>query len=205
MPTHAFGAPGLPPTWTSSAKDVVTTALGASRLWATLGFGIVNEVFWPETGEPQIRDLGFILARAGAPGEWVELKRAQRYTVKTPAPYIPLAFVTHEGDDYRFMIEICPDPLRDVLLLRWVLEGPYTAYVILAPHLGGTGEGNTAWVDRDLCARHGEHCLALRASDGFTRASAGFVGASDGWQDFTHNGCMTWTFDRAEDGNVALM
>src|SRR5512142_2225643 len=202
MPTHAFGAPGLPPTWTSSAKDVVTTALGASRLWATLGFGIVNEVFWPETGEPQIRDLGFILARDG---QWVELKRAQRYTVRTPEPYIPLAFVTHEGDDYRFMLEVCPDPLRDVLLLRWVLEGPYTAYVILAPHLGGTGEGNTAWVDRDLCARHGEHCLALRASDGFTRASAGFVGASDGWQDFTHNGCMTWTFDRAEDGNVALM
>src|SRR5512142_1043588 len=101
MPTHAFGAPGLPPTWTSSAKDVVTTSLGSSRLWATVGFGILNEVFWPETGQPQIRDLGFILARQGS---WIELKRAQRYTLELPAPHIPLARIVHEGDDYRFTL-----------------------------------------------------------------------------------------------------
>src|SRR5512140_2240623 len=104
--THAFGGPGIPPTWASSAKDVVTTALGPSRLWATIGFGIVNEVYWPQTGEPQIRDLGFILAREGS---WVELKRAQRYTISTPAPYVPLARITHEGDDYSFRLEVCPD------------------------------------------------------------------------------------------------
>jgi glucoamylase len=40
----APGAPGIPPTWTSSAKDLVSTALGSSRIWATFGFGIVNEI-----------------------------------------------------------------------------------------------------------------------------------------------------------------
>ncbi|HEX9107378.1 MAG TPA: glycoside hydrolase family 15 protein, partial [Longimicrobiales bacterium] len=200
---HAFGGPGIPPTWASSAKDLVTTALGQSRLWATLGFGIVNEVYWPQTGEPQIRDLGFILAREG---KWVELKRAQRYTISTPAPYVPLARITHEGDDYSFRLEVCPDPLRDVLLLRWWLDGDYSVYPLLAPHLGGTGKDNTAWVERDvLLATHGANALALRASDGFLRASAGFAGSSDGWQDFEHNGRMTWEFCRAENGNVALM
>jgi hypothetical protein len=45
MIEHAPGGPGIPPTWTSSAKDMVGCALGNSRLWFTLGFGIVNEVY----------------------------------------------------------------------------------------------------------------------------------------------------------------
>ncbi|HEY5020605.1 MAG TPA: hypothetical protein VII17_06270, partial [Steroidobacteraceae bacterium] len=61
MSGEAFGAPGLAPTWCSSDKDFVTTALGSSQLWATIGHGIINEVYWPSTGEPQIRDFGFYL------------------------------------------------------------------------------------------------------------------------------------------------
>lgn len=58
----AFGAPGCRPTWSSSDKDFVTSSLGgAGRLWATLGHGVVNEVYWPSTGQPQIRDLTFFL------------------------------------------------------------------------------------------------------------------------------------------------
>jgi glucoamylase len=32
MTEQAFGAPGMSPTWSSSDKDFVTTALGRSRL-----------------------------------------------------------------------------------------------------------------------------------------------------------------------------
>ena len=70
--TLAPGAPGSLPTWTSSAKDMVTTALGTSRVWVTLGHGIINEIYWPATGTPQIRDLGFIVS---GPFGWVEVKR----------------------------------------------------------------------------------------------------------------------------------
>ena len=38
----APGAPGIDPTWTSSDKDLVGTSLGPSRLWFTLGHGILN-------------------------------------------------------------------------------------------------------------------------------------------------------------------
>ncbi len=51
-PGHAPGAPGTPPTWSSSAKDMVGCALGPSRLWFTLGFGIVNEVYYPRVDIP---------------------------------------------------------------------------------------------------------------------------------------------------------
>jgi glucoamylase len=41
---------------------MVGCALGSSRLWFTLGFDIVNEVYYPRVDIPQIRDLGFIIA-----------------------------------------------------------------------------------------------------------------------------------------------
>ena len=61
-PDQAPGSPGTPPTWTSSAKDMVGCALGPARLWFTVGFGILNEVYYPRVDIPQIRDLGFIVA-----------------------------------------------------------------------------------------------------------------------------------------------
>ncbi|WP_018465982.1 glycoside hydrolase family 15 protein [Calidithermus timidus] len=201
---EAFGAPGIPPTWASSDKDLVGTALGTSRVWFTVGHGILNEVFWPSTGQPQIRDLGFIVAREGA---WYEVKRVGRYTLSAPAPEIPLPQVVHQGEGYRLELEFLADPSRDVVLVRYRLEGEgFRLYPLLAPHLGSSGHGNAAWVeDAGLFAQAPGAALALLAEPGFTRASAGFVGFSDGWQDFHQNGAMTWGFRRAVGGNVALM
>src|SRR5918912_3094930 len=60
-----------------------------------------------------------------------------------------------------------------------------------------------------LCAEQGPFALALAAGDtaqrdAWLRAGAGYVGASDGWQDFARNGAMTWTYGQAGPGNVAL-
>jgi glucoamylase len=129
----AFGRPGIAPTWSSSAKDLVVTALGPSRLWARLGHGIVNEVYWPAKGLPQIRDLGFIVAGGG---RWVEVKRQSRYTLTTPAPWLPLPQVVHEGYGCRLTLEFLPDPTRDVLLISYALEG-----ADLQPAKAGTETG----------------------------------------------------------------
>jgi glucoamylase len=200
-----FGAPGIAPTWSSSAKDLVTTALGPSRLWVTIGLGIVNEVYWPTTGEPQIRDLGFIVADDD---EWFEVKRVNRYRVTTTEPYLPLARIVHQGERYALTLEFLPDPLRDVLLISFELAGAgFRLYPLLAPHLGATGWDNTAWVDDGALLAQGSDGagLCLIAEQRFTRASAGYVGASDGWQDFNANGRLTWEFSRAPNGNVALI
>jgi len=194
---------GIPPTWSSSAKDLVSTALGPSRLWLTLGYGIVNEVYWPTSGRPQIRDLGFIVT---SPSGWFEVKRVRRYTIETPDPALPLPTVRHQGDDYALELELLVDPLRDVLLIRYRLEGDDTKlYSLLAPHLGPNAADNSAWVSDCLYARGGDDLLCLSAAGGFTRASAGFVGSDDGWQDFARNGRMTLANPRAEHGNVALL
>ncbi len=198
----APGAPGAPATWTSSAKDFVTTALGPSRLWATVGQGVVSEVYWPSTGEPQLRDLGFIVA---GPNGWTEVRRAGRYEVGAADQGVPLPVVRHHGDGFDLELEIVPDPLRDALLVRYTLTGDeLRLFVLVAPHLGRDPGRNDAWTDDTLHAFGGGVALCVDADVGFRQASAGFVGASDGWQDFARNGTMTWRHDRAEGGNVAL-
>lgn len=199
---EAPGKPGVDPTWSSSAKDMVSTALGSSRIWATFGYGIVNEVYWPSTGEPQIRDLGFIIA---GPTGWTEVKRARRYSISMPKAYVPLPRVVHEGGAYRLELEFLTHPLRDTLLIRYKLDGEnLKLYALLSPHLSGERHDNTAWAGDDLSASRGYASLCLRSDCGFSKSSAGYVGTSDGWKDFDQNGNMTWTYPKAGDGNVAL-
>src|SRR5690606_25355478 len=108
------------------------------------------------------------------------------------------------GDDYELRLEILPDPMRDVLLIRYELAGPYRMGIILAPHLGASGHDNTAWIDGEAYASNDEATLCLAADAPLTHMSAGYVGASDGWQDLDRHGDFTYAFDRAVRGNVAL-
>ena len=215
MTQHAPGAPGIPPTWTSSAKDMVGCALGASRLWFTLGFGIVNEVYYPRVDIPQIRDLGFIVA--DGEGFWAEVKRVADYQLRLLAPGVPAVEILHRHERYSLLLRIAPASRRDALVIECRLDGDrkLRPYVLLAPHLGATGYGNIAAVLSrhgrvTLCAEQGPFGAALaavdeRQRDAIGRASAGYVGTSDGWQDFARNGAMTWEYEKAGPGNVALI
>ena len=107
---RAPGSPGIAPTWTSSAKDMVGCALGPSRVWFTLGFGIVNEVYYPRLDIPQIRDLGFIVADGC--GFWVEVKRLQNYTLRLLAPGTPAVEIAHMHERFTLTLRVTPDPAR---------------------------------------------------------------------------------------------
>ena len=210
----APGSPGLAPTWSSSNKEMVGCALGSSRLWFTIGGGIVNEVYYPRVDIPQTRDLGFIVG--DGQGFWVEVKRLWRHTLQLAGPGVPAVRIVHRHERFELALRVTPCEHRDVLLVEVDLSGDEAlrTYVLLAPHIGGTGLNNTARVTwhrgrRLLCAEQGPFGLALAAAtpqqrDAFGRASAGFVGSSDGWQDFDRNGALTWEYDGAGPGNVAL-
>ena len=214
-PDHAPGAPGINPTWTSSAKDLVGCALGPSRLWFTIGFGIINEVYYPRVDIPQIRDLGFIVG--GPDGFWSEVKRNANYRLRPVASGVPAVEIRHEHPRYVLHLRVTPDPRRDVLLIDCVLEADNALrpYVLLAPHLGATGYGNVAAAEHlrgrhVLWAEQGPFGLALAAADedrhdALGRTSTGYVGTSDGWQDFARHGAMTWEYAVAGPGNVALI
>jgi glucoamylase len=211
----APGGPGLPPTWSSSAKEIVGCPLGLARLWFTIGGGIINEVYYPRVDIPQIRDLGFVIGDGA--GFWVEVKRMWRHDVQLADAGAPAVRIVHRHERFELALRVTPCEDRDVLLIELTLTGDAAlrSYALLAPHLGGTGHGNRAAVvsyrgRRVLWAEQGPFALALAAAtsqqtDAFGRGSAGFVGDSDGWQDFSHNGAMTWEYDSAGPGNVALL
>ncbi|VAW82850.1 Glucan 1,4-alpha-glucosidase [hydrothermal vent metagenome] len=211
---HAPGKPGIPPTWSGGRKNAVGCSLGPSRLWFTLGRGIINEVYYPRVDLPQIRDLGFIIADGA--GFWVEVKRLDEYTISQPEPGIPAYTLVHQHPRFTLTLRITPDPQRDVLLIECRLQGDESLrpYVLLAPRLGGTGKNNQAEVGRYrgrrvLWAEQGPFGLALaavdiRQRDAWQELSVGFVGSSDGWQDFNRNGAMHWRYRQAGPGNVAL-
>ena len=213
---EAPGGPGISPTWTSSAKDMVGVALGHSRLWFTVGYGIVNEVYFPRIDIPQIRDLGFIVA--DDKGFWVEVKRNFDYTFTTPGAGIPAVQIVHRHERFELALRIVPDPDRDVLLIECNLSGDpdLKVYALLAPHVGSDATRNLGEIfpDRDrqtLCASQGPFTLALAAAEAVTqrgawlRTSAGYVGTTDGWQDFNSHGRMTCTYSAAGPGNIALI
>jgi glucoamylase len=214
----AFGSPGTPPRWTSSAKEGIGTAYNSSStLWFTLSHGIVNEIYFPHVDSPNTRDLQFLIAD----GETFchEEKRDLLHELEYPEPGTLLYRITSSDSEnrYRIVKEIIGDPHAPVLLMNVSLEildealrGKLHLYALLAPHLKGTGEGNSGWV----CNLAGRKFVEMKREDidmsfgcvpEFKRRSVGYVGASDGWQDLRENFRMDWEFSQAENGNIAVM
>jgi len=220
----APGWPGSAPTWTSSAKIGVGTALNpASRVWFTLSHGIFDEVYYPRVDQACTRDLGLLVADGH--DFFSEEKRDAAHAVAylaEGAPAYRLINTCNQGR-YRIEKEIVADPQRDVVLQRTrfvPLQGAledYHLYALLAPHLGNQGTGNSAWVGDYkgvpmLFARRDAYALALACSAPdvpyaslWLRGSAGFVGVSDGWQDVSRHKQMAWAYRQAINGNVALI
>ncbi|MGA8711048.1 MAG: glycoside hydrolase family 15 protein [Thermoplasmata archaeon] len=214
---QAFGGPGIEPRWSHSNKEGVGTAYSAdSRLWFTLWRGIVTEVYYHRIDRPQMRDLQFLVSDGST---FFHEEKRDLATVTTRTGEHALAYRTEAeapGGGYTLRKDIITDPHQPCLLVRTRLEvtapelvGRLRLYVLAAPHLNVGGWGNTATVyevlGRSVLAAEKEGvAVALGATLPFVRSSVGFVGASDGWTDVAHHRAMTWEFDRAPSGNVAL-
>ena len=213
---QAPGWPGIEARWTSSAKCGVGTALGSSgRLWFTISHGILNEIYYPRVDQACTRDMGLLVTDRGE--FFSEEKRHTRQQVANLAEGVPAYHLTNTCLQGRYHIEkdILADPVREVLLQRirfTPLQGAladYSLFALLSPHLGNSGAGNNARLGElkglpMLFAERGGVALALACSTGWLKRSAGFVGVSDGWQDLSRHGCMAWSYDSANNGNVAL-
>src|SRR5882672_2903620 len=209
----AFGAPGIEPRWTSSAKEGVGTAYHTScRLWFTLSHGIVNEIYYPRVDQPNTRDFQFLISD----GETFchEEKRDLNHLAEYPERDCLLYRLTNSEPNgrYRLVKHVLTDPHRSVLLVHTKVEvldeslrGKLRLYALLAPH----GAGNSGWcseisASKLIHAQREDVHMVVACSSGFTRRSVGYVGASDGWQDLMSNFKMDWEFRTAERGNIAL-
>jgi glucoamylase len=214
---YAPGWPGIPPTWSSSNKRGVGTATSpVSLVWFTLSHGILDEIYYPRVDMACTRDLGFIVTDGQA--FFSEEKRHTTHQVALLAPGVPGFHVVNTDMNGRYQIDkdIISDPKRDVVLQRIKFTpligklSDYHLYVLLAPHLANCGQGNTGTVGDYkgvpmLIAERDATALALASSAPWLKRSVGFVGRSDGWQDLMDHKVLTWNYDRAENGNIALV
>jgi glucoamylase len=212
----AFGWPGIEARWTTSAKSAVGTSLNStSKVWYSMSHGILNEIYYPQVDQACTRDLSLIVT--DGKDFFSEEQSDTTHHIKSLADGIPGYHITNscKNHHYRIEKEIITDPSRDTLLQRIHFfpmnkkRKDFKLFILLAPHLGNSGAGNNAWVGNYkgltmLFAQRGEVSLALACSIPWKKASAGFVGTSDGWQDLKQHKEMMWEFERAEDGNVAL-
>jgi len=184
-------------------------------VWFTVSHGILNEIYYPRVDHACTRDLGFIVTDGES--YFSEEKRHTTSRTTMVAPGVPAYLIENIAADGRYRIEkeILTDPWRDVVLqrVRFVpLRGrlaDFRLHVLLAPHLGNRGSGNTAWVDEYkgmpmLLAERENHALALASSTPWLARSAGFVGFSDGWQQLQADKRLNQNYTRAVNGNVAL-
>jgi glucoamylase len=215
--SNAFGAPGIEPRWSSSAKEGVRTAYHTScRLWFTLSHGIVDEIYYPHVDQPNTRDFQFLITD----GETFchEEKRDLDHLIEYPerdCVYYRLTNSDPKGR-YRLIKHALTDPHRSVLLLHTTVEvldeslrGRLLLYALLAPHIARYGVGNSGSCSdieaTKLLHAHREAVrLVMACRPGFSRRSVGYVGASDVWQDLFSDFKMDWEFHSAKDGNIAL-
>ncbi|MEO7702234.1 MAG: glycoside hydrolase family 15 protein, partial [Opitutus sp.] len=214
----APGAPGIEPRWTSSAKDGVGTAYSTgAKVWFTLSHGIVNELYFPHVDTPNTRDLQFLITD----GESFchEEKRDLDHQIEYPERNTLLYRLTNteRAGRYRIVKEIIVEPHSSVLMIHTRVEiydaslrGKLRLYVLLAPHVNGTGKNNSARLhevggQKLIHAWRDPIHLILGCTPDFTRRSVGFAGTSDGWRDLMDRFKMETEFDSAEDGNIAVL
>jgi glucoamylase len=213
-PTIAPGWPGAEPRWTASNKSGVGTARSlTSKVWYTLGQGILTEVYYPRLDQACIKDMQ-LLVTDGAE-LFTEEKAGTDSQTAWVADGVPGFRLVNRCKAGRFEIDklILTDPLRDVLLQKTIftplMRADYRVHVLLAPHFANQGRGNNARVGEYkgvpmLFAEANGLALALACSVPWRGLSVGYVGTSDGWQDLHAHKRMTWQYQSAPDGTVAL-
>jgi glucoamylase len=208
-----------PAKWTRGNKEAVGTSMGSSPIWFTLGAGVISEVYYPTVDTPQIRDLQFLVTDGRT--FFHDGRRDFTATYTCLADGVPghRMVCTANGQPYRIVQEILTSPRYPCLLVRLQLESVNAPagfldqlhmYLLVAPHVDGKGEHNNAYVGQTragavLLAQRGSSWLAVGANSPFRKCSVGYVGSNDGWQDIVgQKRLMSYAYDSAEDGNVAL-
>ena len=187
----AHGRPGDKPTWSSGAKTLVGTAASArSRIWYTIGNGVLNEIYFPDVDQANTRSVRFLVSDGKtffSNEEW-----DAEHIVTWLAPGIPGCHIESrcKAGRYKLEKEIVTDPVRDTLVMRVKFTTPQPEpdlklYLFVEPQMGDRGANNNAWVGQYksitmLLAQRNGTCLAVVTQPPIVQASCGYVGTSDG-------------------------
>ena len=231
----APGAPGDVPIWVNAAKTGAGASYEAyvdgryrdggrtgtvSKVWFSLADGVLTETMYGLIHEAQLKQMRFaVVTSTGLSIEGTDTTSRTEY-LHVDAQGRPLSpayrvITTDKQGRYEIEKRIYTDPDRQALVVRVsirALRGDVTPYLLLEPHIGNTGVGDSGDAvagggteDAALYAWEGDTHLALRSDRPFTQASVGFVGASDGLTDLADGRLDTVYRSTGETtGNIML-
>ncbi len=187
-----------------------------SLVWFTIGRGILQEIFQLRLDRACTRQLGLIVTDDH--GFFSEEQWDTHHQYETLAQGVPAYRIINTCKEGRYRIEktVLTNPYQEAVIqqTRFVpLQGrleDYHLFAVLNPHLENQGSGNTAWIGQHkgaptLFAQRNGMALALACSPVWLRSTAGYVGSRVGVLDLKEHGHLTHLYERAADGNVALI
>jgi len=204
----ATGGPGAKATWTNGNKQGIgTSTTQVSRVWFTLGDGVLTEAYYPTVDKANLRMLDFVVTDGASFFERESIDTDHR--VEVPARDV-LSFRqtnTSRSGRYRIVRETFTDPAHQSIVIHVRFEptgAPLKLYLYADPAIDNSGLHDTVDVSKDaIVAAQGNVFMAIAASTGFGEKSCGFVDVNDGLASLRSSRRLGAHFDRAEDGNVA--
>ncbi|WP_244325633.1 glycoside hydrolase family 15 protein [Shewanella aestuarii] len=231
--TVAPGAPGNDPVWAFAGKTGIGTSYEpyvagqyqdsasnpVSKVWFSVAQGILTETMYGMIHNAQLKELQFVIAGQG----FVDTEKED--TISTieylhqdeQGRPLSLAYkIINKDKDGKYQIEkhIFTDPNRDSLMMKVVFtafEQGITPYLYANPHIDNSGANDVASVEGNTLIAHttaaDSSVMSIKSDVDFVKASAGFVGQSDGLIDLVDNGQLDNLYQTTGTdivGNVAL-
>src|SRR5213082_2391096 len=149
----APGGPGAKATWTNGNKQGVGTAAAPiSKVWFTLGDGVLTEAYYPTVDKANLRLLEFIVTDGA---HFFERERVDTDHRVEPIGRDVLAFRqtnTSRSGRYRIVRETFTDPAHQTIVVRVRFEpsgSPLKLYLYADPAIDNSGLHDTADVTGD--------------------------------------------------------
>jgi glucoamylase len=208
--SYAPGAPGDKATWTNGNKQGIGTSVTPiSKVWFTLGDGVLTEAYYPMVDKANLRMVEFLVTDPAGFFERESVDTDHRVEVMARDVLAFRQTNTSRSGRYRIIRETFTDPTHQTIVVRVRFEPdrrPLRLFVYADPAVDNGGLHDSADVAGDaLVFSQGNVFLAIAGSTGFGDRTCGFVGVSDGVADLRASGRLVQHFDRAADGNVAAI
>ncbi|MGI8959195.1 MAG: hypothetical protein ACR2IV_05435 [Bryobacteraceae bacterium] len=211
---YADGKPGLDPVWSSGAKTIVgTAACEQSRVWYTVGNGVLNEIYFPDIDQANTRSVRFLVSDGEqffSDEEWDAEHRVE--WLEEGAPACRIRSRCRSGR-YILEKEIFSHPVRNVLIVRArfcpsIGESALKLYLVVEPHICGQGGENEGWISQYkgepmMFAQRDRTCMAVALAPPILHATCGYAGKSDGYASLSMHRPLPES-NTAPCGNVAL-
>jgi glucoamylase len=203
-------APGGDAHWPSATKHGFGTANNLkSKVWFTLGDGVLTEVYYPTLDTPNVQTLQLLVV---TPEGRVETEKDDTlHSIELLDQGRSLSYrQLNRAKSGKYIIDkaYVTDPSRNVLLIdvsfrAW--QGNSSAYKLYAyydPSLKNSGMHDSAWSNANaLLAAEGEVASAFISQPAFEEVSNGYLDRSDHLSQLRREKGAEH-YDRATDGNV---